>query len=313
MRRGWLLLVACASASAGLGAMMPIAFADEKSPPIAARPVGSSEPYWLTYAAFRNDVFTELDPPIDDFGFTHDNVFALRRQAGTDTFGGSFVHRFITSRQDRRRWDLIEVFATGERSFALDRISLAATLRTGPTLGGNFGGRYMQNGWHAISKTGPTVDEGLANNYPDDRELGFVVGGRARASISAAGADTSLAPARLSAAGADTSIARALTQAYSFVDGQFALGGTGVTSMQAALGGNLASEHLGAHIELAIARYHVGDPNLALPGAYRTGWQFEWRVGVDVHWSRFRLGYEYRANESGSGEPMGLLEVSTTR
>jgi hypothetical protein len=309
MRGGWPLLVVCASAS--------VALADEKSPPVAARPRGSSEPYWLTYAAFRNDAFTELDPPIDDFGFTHDNVFALRRQTGTDTFGGSFVHRIITSREDRRRWELIELFATGERSL-LDRatsqtvtpsvatdvpqlagipFSLTTTLRAGPTFAGNFGGRYMQNGWHAISKTGPTIDEGLANDYPGDRELGFVVGGRARAS---AARDPSPQHGQQ-------------TEAYSFVDAQVALGGTGVTSMQAALGGNLTSAHLGVHLELAVARYHVGDPYLALPGAYRSGWQFEWCVGVDVHWSRYRVGYEYRANESGSGEPMGLLEVSTTR
>jgi hypothetical protein len=290
MRGAWPLLALCASAS--------VAFADDKSPPLAARPNGSSEPHWLTYAAFRNDVFTELDPPIDDVGFTHDNVFALRRQAGRDTLGGSFVHRFITSRVDRRRWDLVELFATGERILMEpEPLAVTATVRAGPTLGGNWGGRYMQNAFHAITKLGPTVDEGLANDYPGSREIGFVAGGRARASVS-----RDRSPLRGPA-----------TEAYSFVDGQVAIGGTGVTSMQAAIGGNLASAHVGAHLEIAVARYHVGDPYLALPGAYRSGWQFEWRVGVDVHWSRFRLGYEYRANESGSGEPMGLFEVSTTR
>ncbi|HEY5924289.1 MAG TPA: hypothetical protein VIV11_21580 [Kofleriaceae bacterium] len=272
-----------------------VAHADEKSPPIAARPADSSEPYWFTYAAFRNDVFTELDPPIDDFGFTHDNVFVLRRQQGIYTFGGSFMHRWITSRMDRRRWDLVELFATGERELVVwtdaaerpHRVS--ATVRVGPTLGGNFGGRYMQNGWHEISETGPTVYEGLANDYPGDRKLGFVIGSRVRASVGD----------RL--------------QGYGFVDGQVALGGTGVTAMQAALGGNAASKYLGVHLELGLTRYHVGDPYLALPGGYRPGFQLEWRLGVDVHWSRFRIGYEYRANESGSGEPMGVFELSTTR
>src|SRR5258707_10372184 len=28
----------------------------------------------------------------------------------------------------------------------------------GPSFGGNFGGRYLQNGWHTISRTGPTLD-----------------------------------------------------------------------------------------------------------------------------------------------------------
>ena len=276
-------------------ALAGVARADEHSPPLAARPAGGSEPYWLTYAAFRNDVFTELDPPIDDFGFTHDNVFALRRQQGVYTFGGSFMHRWITSRMDRRRWDLVELFATAERDLVVwtdgaarpHRVSAIA--RVGPAFGGNFGGRYLQNGWHTISGTGPTILEGLANYYPDDNTLGFVIGGRARASVGD----------RL--------------QGYAWADGQLALGGTGVTKMETALGGNAASKYLGVHVELALTRYHVGDPYLALPGAYRTGFQFEWRIGVDVHWSRFRIGYEYRGNESGSGEPMGVLELSTTR
>jgi len=269
-----------------------VAHADEKSPPVAARPTGSSEPYWLTYAAFRNDTFTELIPPFDDWGFTHDNVFALRRQSGTDTFGGSFVHRFITSNIDRRRWDLVEMFATAERSWLLDAergVRVRGIVRAGPTLGGNWGGRYLQNGWHAISKTGPTLDEGLANNYPDDRSFAFTAGSRAVATIGDR------------------------VQGYSYLDGQVALGQTGVTSMQAVLGGSAASKHFGAHAEVALARYHVSEPYLALPGGYGSGFQFEWRVGVDVHWSRFRVGYEYRANESGSGEPLGVIEFSSTQ
>ncbi len=292
------------------------AAADEVSPPEAATPHaaheslpsnGASEPRWLTYAAFRNDVFTELDPPIDDVGFTHDNVLVLRRRAGSDTFGGSFVHRFLTSRQDRRRWDLVELFATAERAWQRDdaaqyadpaqdadpapaRLRATTALRAGPTFGGNFGGRYIQNAFHAITKLGPTLDEGLANDYPGGREVGFVLGGRARASIG-----------------------DERWQGYSFVDGQLALGGTGATSFEATLGGSAASAHLGAHVEVALTRYHVGDPYLALPGAYRPGLQFEWRAGIDVHWSRFRIGYEYRANESGSGEPMGVVEFSSAR
>jgi hypothetical protein len=253
--------------------------------------VADAEPYWLTYAAMRNDAFSELIPPLDDVGFTHDNVFTLRRRSGLHTFGGSFVHRFITSRSDRRRWDLVELFATGEREWspATTWLVIATALRAGPMLAGNWGGRYMQNGWHVISKTGPTVDEGLANQYPGGRRAAFALGGRVRAS------------------------AGELLQGYTFVDAQVALGGTGVTSAEAALGASAASRYLGAHVELGIARYHTGDPYLALPGAYRPGFQLEWRVGVDVHWSRFRIGYEYRANESGSGEPVGVIEFSSTR
>ena len=268
------------------------AAADEKAPPVAARHADGSEPYWLTYAAFRNDAFTELIPPLDDQGFTHDNVFALRRQTGSDTFGGSFVHRIITSNEDRRRWDLVELFATAERDWLVDGahgVHVAAIVRAGPTLGGNWGGRYLQNGWHTISKTGPTIDEGLANDYPDGRSYAFTAGSRAIATIGD----------RL--------------QGYSYIDGQLALGQTGVTSMQAVLGSSATSRHVGAHAEVALAGYHVNEPYLALPGGYGNGFQFEWRLGVEVHWSRFRVGYEYRANEGGSGEPLGMIEFSSTR
>ncbi|HEY5946549.1 MAG TPA: hypothetical protein VIV40_13700 [Kofleriaceae bacterium] len=270
-----------------------VAHADERWPRIPEATSAMAEPYWLTYAAFRNDAFTELDPPIDDQGFTHDNVFALRRQAGVDTFGGSFVHRFITSRTSNDRWDLVELLATHERTWpdllATEWPHLTTHERVGLALGGNFGGRYIQNGFHALTKTGPTLDQGLQNRYPDDRKAGFVVGGGARAAVGDR------------------------VQGYGLLDGQLAIGDTGVTSMQAAIGGEAMARHVGAHVELALTRYHTEDPNLRLPGAYGVGFQFEWRVGVDVHWSRFRLGYEYRANESGSGEPMGLIEFSSRR
>jgi len=317
----WAVL-AVGSSALTLIAGVRVAAADEKSPPVAGEPLGTSEPYWLTYAAFRNDVFTDLIPPMDDRGFTHDNVFLLRRRGGPYTFGGGFVHRFITSRIDRRRWDLVELFATAEHAWQPfgDTSVATGSLRVGPNLGGNWGGRYLQNGWHAISKTGPTVDEGLANHYPGDRTYGFVVGSRVRASIGdgARASSGDRAEARIGDGGQASDGAVGVTsrdrlQGYTFVDGQLALGGTGVTQMEAALGGSAASKHFGAHVEIALTRYHVGDPNLALPGAYRTGFQFEWRVGVDVHWSRFRVGYEYRANESGSGEPVGVVEFSSTR
>jgi hypothetical protein len=269
------------------------AFADENTPPRAPPTTELREPYWHFYGAFRNDVFTELDPPIDDQGFTHDNVFVVRRERGTYTVGGSFVHRFITSRTSRERWDLVELMAIGERAwpdwFDTEWPRVTTTERLGLALGGNFGGRYLQNGFHALTNTGPTLDQGLQDRYDDDRKVGFVVGGGARVEFGD----------RL--------------QGYAAIDAQLAVGGTGVTSGEAMLGGSASSSHVGIHAEVAVTDYYVRDQNLALPGAYRHGLQGEWRVGVDVHWSRFRLGYEYRANESGSGEPMGLIEFSSRR
>lgn len=241
--------------------------------------------HWLTYAAIRNDVFTDLQPPIDDAGFTHDTVVSLRREHAGLTFGGSILDRWITSREDQRRWDQLELLALGEYAWP-HRISTVA--RLGPTFGGNFGGRALQSGWHGLTGTGPTLDQGLQSDYPDHRRAGIVAGGGARADV-----------------GSELG-------GYGVVDGQLALGG-GVTAFQIAVGGRAAWRHLVTHVELAVSRYHVADPNLGLPGGYGRGFQLEWRAGIDVRWSRFQLGYEYRANEGGSGEPIGVIAFQSRR
>jgi hypothetical protein len=247
---------------------------------------------WHTYAAFRNDVFSELDPPFDDQGFTHDNVFSLVRREEDRGFGGRFVHRWITSNVDRRRWDQLEVVALADQALTLDAaLPLRASFeeRLGPTLGGDFGGQYLQNGWHELTGTGPTVYEGLANEYPGDRQFGVVVGGRARAQL-----------------GNDR------VHGYAHVDGQLGLA-AGVSSLETALGGTAGTRHVGLQLELAVTRYRVTDDNLGLPGGYGRGWNFEWRAGAYVAWSRFRVSYQYRANEGGSGEPIGVLAFQSVR
>jgi len=250
--------------------------------------------HWHTYAALRNDVFTEVIPPIDDRGFTHDNVAQTIRldEARGIGVGGRFVHRWITSRDDRRRWDQVELTAlvTRLRKVPFLPIFLDGTAKVGPTFGGNFGGRYLQNGWHALTGTGPTVVEGLANNYPEDRRIGIVAGGRGR-------------------------IRAGDPQSYGYgvLDAQLGLGGGGVSMIDAALGGVLGTRHVGAHAEIALTHYWVSDDQLALPGGYDDGFHVEWRVGVHVAWSRFRLSYQYRANEGGSGEPIGVIAFESRR
>jgi hypothetical protein len=274
-------------ATAALAATMSAANAESR---LASWP-SRDEPTWLTYAALRNDVFTELIPPIDDRGFTHDNVFVLRRLAGDTAFGGGFVHRWLTSTRDRRRWDQLDVFALAERRWP-HRVTSQA--RLGPAFGGNYGGRWMQNGWHALTGSGPTLDEGLANDYPGPRRLGLVAGGAARIDAPALDAGERIG-------------------GYAIADGQLAVGGTGVTRGELAVGGTARTRHVGVHAEIAVTRYHVADPYLALPGGYGTGFQMEWRIGVHVAWSRFRVGYEYRANEGGSGEPIGVVAFQSQR
>lgn len=240
---------------------------------------------WGGRAAIDNDAFTDVVPPLDDQGFTNDLALEIHRSDADLAIGGSIFHRMITANDaSRRRWDQLDLRATLGWQWR-PAVELVAWL--GPSFGGNLGGLAIQDTWHRWSGTGPTVDEGLQNVYPGDRRVGVIAGGRARGSV-----------------GGDVA-------AYGDAAGQLALGATGVTLL--GLTGGARARHrwggttVGAHAELAVTRYHVGDPYLALPDGYGAGWQLEWRVGVDVRFGRYGVSYEYRANEGGSGEPIGVV------
>jgi len=213
---------------------------------------------------FRNDALSDLDPPLDDSGFTN-----------ATEVGGP------------RRWDQVELVATVERPWGP---WLTVGARLGPTVGGNWGGRWLQNAYHAVTHTGPTLDEGLQDTYPQGRTIGAVAGGQLRAQLGD----------RL--------------RGFARLDGQLAVA-AGLSKLEAAIGGEAIHRRgeveLGIHAELAVARYHAGDPPLELPGGYATA-DFEpaFRIGAHVAWHRVRFDYEYRANEGGSGEPVGLLGVT---
>jgi hypothetical protein len=254
---------------------------------VAVGRVASAES-WGGRAAIGNDAFTSLSFPVDDLGFTNDLALELHRGDDELVVGGSIFHRMITaSDSSRRRWDQLDV-----RGSLVWRghpgVELGAWL--GPSFGGNFGGLTIQNTWHGSTRTGPTIEQGLQNVYPGDRRVGLVAGGHARGSY-----------------GGDLGV-------YGDGTGQFALGATGVTLLAVAAGARAQHRRggttLGAHLEVAVTRYHVDDPYLALPDGYRAGWQLEWRAGVELATGRYRFSYEYRANEGGSGEPIGVVAVA---
>jgi hypothetical protein len=255
---------------------------------ILAAPAGTAR------ADFRfttgNDLFADLDPPIEDDGFTNDIGLALWRPAGPYLVGGSLLHRWITEDGGFRRWDQVELLATVERPWGRYVVTSA---RLGPTVGGNWGGRWIQDRWHRL--TGDrTLGSGLQDDYPGDRTVALLAGGELRASIGS------------------------FARGYAVLDGQVALGQTGLTYVEGAAGGQLVGRircvELAAHVELAIARYHVGDDIMALPGGYGvSGWEPQWRAGFHVAWRRIKLAYEYRANEGGSGEPIGTVTLVIRR
>ncbi len=238
--------------------------------------------------AIGNDVFTELDPPIDDDGFTNDIDLAFWRPYRAYLVGGRLVHRWITEETDipsGRRRDLVDLLATAERPWRF----LTGSARVGPTFTGNLGGRYMQNGWHYLCRCGTLLEDGLQSEYEGGTDVGALAGARLRAAHGT------------------------WAQAYAFTDGQLSLG-TGVSSFEAAAGGIVegtrGANRFGAHAEVAAMRFHVVDDRLALPGAYRPGWHGAWRLGVHYARGRVRVDYEYRANEGGSGEPFAVIAVT---
>ena len=238
--------------------------------------------------AISNDAFTEVVPPLDDSGFTHDFALAYWRRYRDYQIGMAVRHRWLTEVGGRRREDLLEPLATVARTYGVPRLhALTWSARLGPTATGNLGGRWMQNKWHAGSGTGPTLSQGLQDRYVAGRQLGAVAGGRLQFSHGIAA-----------------------VQSYGWLDGQVALS-TGVSSIETALGlqalAHRARVEFGGHGELAVNRFHAADAALRIPGGYGTGWQTAGRVGVHVAWACYRIDYEYRSNEGGSTEPIGVV------
>lgn len=238
-------------------------------------------------ATFRNDALADLDPPLDDDGFTNDLDFAFWRPFDAYLVGGRLLHRWITEPGGDRRWDHVELVATAERPWGRFVIVSA---RLGPTVGGNWGGRWLQNGYHDLTRTGPTLDDGLPDRYPEGRAFGALAGGTVRGTYG---------------------VLADHVRGFARLDGQVAAF-AGLSMIEGALGGELVGRsgriEVGMHTELALARYHANDAPLALPGGYGTeGFEPAIRIGAHVSWNRLRFDYEYRSNEGGSGEPVGVI------
>ncbi|MDB4959865.1 MAG: hypothetical protein JWO36_7434 [Myxococcales bacterium] len=234
---------------------------------------------WEMDAVVGNDAFNGVLSHPDDNGFTNDLGLAIRRRRGDLALGGSVLDRMITSSGIMRRCDLVELFAT--ITWFLDDLRMIE-LRAGPTVAGDLGGLWVQSHWHRLTRTGPRDPRKLPSVYMHDFRTAGVAGLRAEAGYGG--------PIR----------------AYGTVDGQFAFGDTGVSFAEGA-GGLRASYRigpveLGILGELALGRYRVDDAELAIPGAYRPGWQIDRRIGVRVGMHRYRVAFEYHTNETSSGE-----------
>jgi hypothetical protein len=238
---------------------------------------------WDFEAVLGNDAFDGVLSHPDDNGFTNDLGFAVQRRGRALAIGGSVLDRMITSKAVMRRCDLVEAFARA--AWVVD--GLALELRAGPVFAGDLGGLWVQSRWHRLTGTGPRDPHELPRAYMDELRTGGAGGLRAQAGYGGA------------------------LRAYGTLDGQVAVGDTGVSFGEAAAGLRAAYRvgpiQLGVFGELALGRYHVDDPQLAVPGAYRPGWQIDRRIGVGVAVDHYRAAFEYHTNETSSGEAFSVI------
>lgn len=252
-----------------------------------------AEPDVKLRVAWWNDVFSERSPA-DDTGFTSDFEVDVWIRLHRGTVRARMMHRTITERFSRRRWDQLDLIVAYEDELRPRRdtyVELAG--RAGLTFGGNFGGCAVQNTWHELTGSGITVDEGLQNQYDGGRRAA-VLGGLRAALVH----------------GVSIAKLRAGT------DAQATLGNTGVATLGGFAGGDLSVPirrwRLLLTTELALIRYWTSDPNLTLRSAYGVGeWQRQFRVGLGAGIGATSFGWQYRSNEGGSGEPTGVVWFST--
>jgi hypothetical protein len=241
---------------------------------------------WEMQAVIGNDAFDGVLSHTDDDGFTADFAFALWRRRGDVALGGSVLDRMITSRAIMRRTDLLELFARAV--WTLDE-HVAVEGRAGPTIVGDLGGQWVQSRWHRMSGTGPRDPRETPSIYEHDFRAAGVIGLRGEAGYGG------------------------VLHAYGTLDGQVAVGATGVSFGEAAgglrAGYRLGPVSAGVFGEVALGRYRVEDAELAMPGAYRPGWQVDRRIGVQASVGRYRASFEYHTNETSSGQAFSVITL----
>ena len=254
---------------------------------------GDGDDGWEVRLAWGNDLFSEL-PPADDAGLTNDlDVAIVRvRARGALAIGGAVRHRMITERGGERRWDLLDVVAVAARDQRRDALVARVTGRAGVSAAGDLGGRALQDGWHGLTGTGPTLEQGLQHRYDGDRRVALLLG--ARGEVRHTGD---------------------AVEPYATLDGQVALGGTGLLALELCAGARVVAwrGRLIVSVEGGGLVQDVLDDNLALPGGHGRGAHLLWRLGLDAGSARTRVGWQYRADESGSGEPIGVLWLALRR
>lgn len=241
-----------------------------------------------------NDQF--FYPNGDDDGFTQAANLGLTLRRGPDSFDLDVRHGMLTERGGDQRVDELDVLATV--SHRLERGAVEWSF--GPTIGlslvGDYGGAQLQDAFHGAIGMGRRLDGTLQSEYEGPDQGALIVGAHVQARRDL---------------GAGFS-------ANAGVDGQLALGPTGVSRVSPRVGlswelpRGVVRPVAGA--ELEVARFFTPDARLTMAGGYDTR-HFEamprFRLGIAN--DHFELGWRGTVNQNGSGANFGEIYLTVGR
>lgn len=240
---------------------------------------------------------------IDDNGFT--NGFELGTAYGPKERWLSLDARLLNLTErpapgagttGLRRWDSLDLVAGVAWAGQVGLLDWWAMPRLGLAFGGNFGGLWLQSGFHlATGWSGRTEGHGLQNVYGAEDRVGVTVGGRAQGTL----ALTSWVFLRGRA------------------DAQLALGQTGVSLVSGEVRAGVAKD-LGpvrpyGWISLQAAAWSAIDPELRLPGGYVPGPALTPGLTLGVVWQDLAVAWQLVLNDHGTGYPNGAVIVEYGR
>ncbi|MEQ9503521.1 MAG: hypothetical protein RIT81_42090 [Deltaproteobacteria bacterium] len=241
-----------------------------------------------------NDQF--FYPNGDDDGFTQAAELGLTLRRGVDQLDLDVRHSMLTERGGPRRVDELDVHATLSRTIERGQVEWTFGPKVGVSLVGDYGGAELQDWFHGAIGMGRRLDGWLQSEYEGTNQAAVIVGAHVQARR-------------------DLGVG---FSAHAGLDGQLALGPTGVSRIAPRVGLNWELPRgpvrpvVGA--ELEIAKFHTPDARLQMAGGYDTsGFQAMPNFRLGIAGDHFELGWRGTVNQGGSGANMGEIYLTIGR
>ncbi len=241
-----------------------------------------------------NDQF--FYPNGDDDGFTQAANIGLTLRRGDDTFDLDVRHGMLTERGGDHRVDELDILAALSHRVERGAVEYDFGPTVGVSLVGDYGGAQLQDAFHGAIGMGRRLDGALQSEYEGTNQAALIVGAHFTARR-------------------DLGVG---FSAHAGIDGQLALGPTGVSRVSPRVGLNwelprgVVRPVVGA--ELEVARFFTPDARLQMAGGYDTR-HFEamprFRIGIAN--DHFELGWRGTVNQGGAGAQMGEIYLSIGR